>query len=120
MIGRFLRPIQNGLIQSYAPGHAVWPGDLPDDDLAVGLLAMSGSLVTSNLLALIFLPLAAGVVLLLGRWSSAAARQIALVVTTVTLLLAIVMVFQFNELPIPAADPHAADSHLASSYATIG
>jgi NADH-quinone oxidoreductase subunit M len=68
---------------------------------------MSGAFVTSNLLATILLPLGGGIVLLIGRWPKAIVRQIALAVTSVTLLLSIVLAFQFHELPVPSPDPKA-------------
>ncbi|HUE14548.1 MAG TPA: NADH-quinone oxidoreductase subunit M, partial [Planctomycetaceae bacterium] len=68
---------------------------------------MSGSFLTSNLLATILLPLVAGVLLLVGRWPAAVVRQIALAVATATLLLSILLAFQFHELPVPTPDPKA-------------
>jgi NADH-quinone oxidoreductase subunit M len=65
------------------------------------------SSATSNLLATILLPLFGGLALLVIRWPAAVVRQIALVVTTVTLLISIVLAIQFQKIPAPAADAHA-------------
>jgi NADH-quinone oxidoreductase subunit M len=63
--------------------------------------------VINNLLATILLPLVAGILLLVGRWPASIVRQIALVVTTVTLLFAVVLAFQFQGLPAAAPDSRA-------------
>jgi NADH-quinone oxidoreductase subunit M len=68
---------------------------------------MSSVLTNSNLLAMILLPLGAGILLLIGRWPAAIVRPIALAVTSATLLLSIILAFQFHELPVPSPDPKA-------------
>ena len=65
------------------------------------------SAVTANLLAMILLPLTGGLLLLVAKWPAAMVRQFALVVTTVTLMLSIVLVGQFQSVPAPAASAKA-------------
>jgi NADH-quinone oxidoreductase subunit M len=63
--------------------------------------------VINNLLATILLPLVAGILLLVVRWPTSIVRQIALGVATVTLLLSIVLAYQFHDLPVPTPDAKA-------------
>jgi NADH-quinone oxidoreductase subunit M len=59
------------------------------------------SAVTANLLAMILLPLVGGLLLLVAKWPAAIARQFALIVTSVTLVLSIILVGQFQSVPAP-------------------
>jgi NADH-quinone oxidoreductase subunit M len=63
--------------------------------------------VINNLLATILLPLVAGILLLVVRWPTSIVRQIALGVATVTLLLSIVLAYQFHDLPARMPDAKA-------------
>ncbi len=62
------------------------------------------SAVTANLLAMILLPLTGGLLLLVAKWPAATVRQFALVVSSVTLVLSMILVGQFQGVPAPRPD----------------
>ena len=61
--------------------------------------------VSANLLAMIFLPLAGGLLLLFVKWPAAIVRQISLGITSLTLVLSIILVGQFQGVSAPKPDP---------------
>jgi len=55
-------------------------------------------------LATLFLPLACGLLLFIVRWPAAVVRQISLLAATATLVLSLVLIAQFQKLPVPKSE----------------